>query len=280
MILLACALLASLQDPRPAGAMRVTVLELKVHGTAVVLETPSGAVYVIDAGLKKDGYDSGRDAVAPFLRAIGAEEIAGLVVTHPHRDHYEGAEHLLKHWRVKGFVDAGLDHASIDGNYKKLRKRAPDVRAVRAGDTLKWDDALEVTVLAPSRDGVRSTDKDFLNDNSIVLRVRHGKNVFLFPGDIEEAGAEALLKAESDLKATVLVVPHHGFFDSRRFAEAVRPQIAVASCLAEYQDRKPASPGDRARELFSGAKVYVTAQNGRVEIVSDGSAVTARPQRP
>jgi len=257
--------------------LRVTVLELKEHGTAVVVETPSGAVYVVDTGKKDDG----RDTVLPFFRARGVEEIAGLVVTHPHRDHYEGAEYLLKHLRVKSFIDAGLDHKSIDGDYRKLRKRAADVRTVRAGDTLAWDDALEVTVLAPPRDGVASNDKDFLNDNSIVLRVRHGKCAFLFPGDIEEAGAEALLATKEDLKSTVLVVPHHGFFTSRRFAEAVKPEIAVASCLAEYKDRKPASPGELAKELFGavGAKVYVTARHGNVRLVSDGSTVKATSER-
>jgi competence protein ComEC len=273
--------------PLPPGSLRMTVFELKLHGLAIALETPSGSVYLVDTGKKEGDDDSGKDTIAPFLKARGVKEIAGILISHPHHDHFEGAAYLLKHFKVKSFIDAGVEGPLVDENYSKLKahakERGADYRVVRAGDSLKWDDALEVTVLAPPKSGVRAPDRDFLNNNSIVLRIRHGKNVFLLPGDIEAEGRDSLLESvpRETLKSTLLVAPHHGFFSGKRFAEAVKPETVVVSCLAEYSDKKPRVPGQIATDLFGavGARVYVTAWHGTVEAVSDGSTCTVKPSR-
>lgn len=261
----------------------MTVFELRLHGLAVALETPSGAVYFVDTGKENDEFDSGKQVLAPFLRARNHKEIAAILVSHPHRDHFEGAAYLLKHFPVKSFVDGGIE----DNDYTKLKTLAKDRGAayqkVRAGDTLAWDDGIEVSVLAPPKDGVKSPDNDSHNDNSVVLRIRHGKNVFLLPGDIEKEGRDSLLAAvpAETLRADVLVAPHHGFFEGKKFAEAVKPRTVVVSCLSEYSDKKPASPGKLATAVFGavGAKVYVTAWNGTVEVLSDGSTVAVKSER-
>src|SRR6185503_5732550 len=127
---------------RPAGSLRMTVFELKLHGLAIALETPSGAVYFVDTGKENDDFDSGKQVLAPFLRSRKVKEIAGILISHPHRDHFEGAAYLLKHFPVKSFVDAGLE----DNDYAKVTALAKDRKKVRAGDTLSWDADLEVSV--------------------------------------------------------------------------------------------------------------------------------------
>ncbi len=281
LIVIALASAPACQEPKtPApGKLRVTVFELEAHGLAIALETPSGAVYFVDAGGKDADHDAGKQTLAPFLRARGVNEVAGILVSHPHHDHFEGARYLLKHFSVKSFVDGGADGPLVDDEYvdlKKLaRKRGAECRVVHAGDTLAWDPDLEVTVLAPPNEGVQSKEKDFLNDNSVVLRIRHGRNVFLLPGDVEHGGSESLLASvpAETLKSTVLVAPHHGFFEERRFVEAVKPEIVVVSCQAAYADKEPRSPGELAKSLFgaAGAKVYVTSFDGTISIVSDGA---------
>jgi competence protein ComEC len=286
-LVLAAPLACQEQKPVPSNLFRMTVFELKLHGLAVALETPSGSLYLVDTGKKEGDYDSGRDTIAPFLKARGIKEIAGILVSHPHHDHFEGASYLIKHFKVRTFVDAGVEGPLVDDSYVKLkthaREKGVELKTVRAGDTLKWDDALEVTVLAPPKEGVKADDGNFLNNNSIVLRIRHGKNVFLLPGDIQHEGRTSLMAAvpAETLKANVLIAPHHGFLESKHFAEAVKPETVVVSCLAEYTDKKPVSPGKQATALFEavGAKVYVTAWHGTVEIVSDGAACTVKSQR-
>jgi hypothetical protein len=67
----------------------------------------------------------------------------------------------------------------------------------------------------------------------------------------------------------------------RWIAEAVKPEIVVISCLADYTDKKPKSPGELAGQVFGavGAKVFVTAWHGRIEVVSDGAACTVKTER-
>jgi competence protein ComEC len=280
--------LACRPDQRPAaGTFRMTVFELKLHGLAIALETPSGAVYFVDTGKKEGEVDSGKDTLAPFLQSRGVRDIAGILISHPHHDHFEGASSLIKNFSVKCLVDAGTEGPLVPGGYSKLKEHAKargvEVRSVHAGDTLSWDEALEVSVLAPPKAGVNSDEKDFLNNNSIVLRIRHGKNVFLLPGDLQHDGRNALMEAvdPEKLKATVLVAPHHGFFEGKKFAETVKPETVIVSCLADYTDKKLASPGDQATELFGavGAKVYVTGWQGTVEVVSDGTTVAVKTAR-
>ena len=179
---------------------------------------------------------------------------------------------------VQWFWDAGEQEDDLPKAYRKLRKIAEKkcvVDTVRAGDRLVWDDDLSVEVLAPPERGVESKKKDRDNDNSIVLRIQHGEVVILLPGDIERRGVESLLRSAPErLKSQVLIAPHHGFCDSRAFAEAVAAEHVIVSCDADYPDKKISDPGAHATELFGslGARVHVTSQHGRIEVFSNGTS--------
>ena len=285
------------------GRLTVTWLELPVHGLAVVLETPAGKTYLIDTGgfeLKADAdYTAGRDTIAPFLAARGCKKIAGISISHPHGDHYGGASWLLNNWKVGTFIDNGYEGRGQSPSYTQLRRLAAQrgaiYRVVHAGDTLDWDPALSVEVLSPPAEFLSVTDDPakisehgLLNSNSIVLRVQHGKNVFLFPGDSYGGVFERYLQAAvapEKLATTVLTAPHHGFNPGIQFPKMTHPQIVVTSCLADYPGNantpNPRSPGERATKVFGamGAKVYVTAWHGNVQAISDGEGVKMSSQR-
>jgi competence protein ComEC len=281
------------------GKLTVTWLNLPVHGLAMVMETPSGQVFVIDTGGTKfadnQDYNAGRDTIAPFLTARGHTAIAGISVSHPHGDHYGGASWLLNNWRVGQFIDNGYEGRGQTTTYTQLRpmsqQRGSVYRAVHAGDRLEWDPALSVEVLSPpaeflstTSDPAKISEHGLLNSNSIVLRVQHGKNVFIFPGDCYGGAFEEHLKATvppEKLRTTVLTAPHHGFNPGTNFPTMTKPEIVVASCLADYPGNantpNPRSPGERATKVFGalGARVFVTAWHGNVQVVSDGTTITA-----
>lgn len=285
------------------GKLTVTWLDLPVHGLAVVMETPSGETFVIDTGGTKfadhQDYNAGRDTIAPFLSKHGHTAIAGISVSHPHGDHYGGASWLLNNWKVGQFIDNGYEGRGQTTTYTQLRpmaqQRGSVYRAVHAGDRLEWDPALTVEVLSPPAEFISTTadpakvsEHGLLNSNSIVLRVQHGKNVFIFPGDSYGGAFEQHLKtsiAPERLKTTVLTAPHHGFNPGIEFPKLTQPEIVIASCLADYPGNagtpNPRSPGQRATDVFGalGAKVFVTAWHGNVRVVSDGEAVTTMAER-
>jgi competence protein ComEC len=156
---------------------------------------------------------------------------------------------------------------------------------VRSGDKLKWDEALEVEVLSPPKEFLKQPKgvEYEINDNSVVLRVRHDRNVFLFTGDIGELGQDYLLQTigAEKLKSTVLAAPHHGFDSYKRFAAVVKPEVVVASCLKDYPRDSIRSPGQQATDVYRtvGAQVYVTAWHGTVQITSDGESYRVKTDR-
>ena len=66
------------------GKLVVTFFEMPQHGIAIAVQTPTRHVYLVDTGIAGDGHDTGRDILAPFLRARKVAEIEGIVHTHPH----------------------------------------------------------------------------------------------------------------------------------------------------------------------------------------------------
>ena len=145
--------------------------------------------------------------------------------------------------------------------------------------------ALEVEVLSPPKDFLKQPKgvEYEINDNSVVLRVRHGRNVFLFTGDIGELAQDYLLETigAEKLKCTVLAVPHHGFDCYERFASLVKPAVVVASCLKDYPRDNIRSPGQKTTDVYGpvGAQVYVTAWHGSVQVTSDGEICTVKTDR-
>ncbi len=282
------------------GKLTVTWLHMPVHGLAVVMETPSGKAFLIDTGGVNDktDYNAGRDTIAPFLKAHGHSEIEGVSISHPHGDHYGGVEWLINNWKLKNYIDHGYEGRGQTLSYTRLRglavSRGGVHRAVHLGDKLELDAALSVEVLSPpagfldpNSDPTKVSDHGLLNSNSIVLRVQHGKNVFIFPGDSYGGTFEKAMKANvppEKLKATVLTANHHGFNPGFDFPKMVMPQYVVASCLPDYPANantpNTRSPGDKAIEVYGalGAQVFVTAFHGNITAVSDGETVTVTKQ--
>jgi competence protein ComEC len=76
----------------------------------------------------------------------------------------------------------------------------------------------------------RSSDPPENND-SLVLRIRHGRHAFLLTGDIERQVEYELAASGAPLRADVLKVAHHGSRSSTtpEMLDAVRPAIAMIS---------------------------------------------------
>lgn len=298
-LLLAFVLLPALLQSAD-GKLTVTWLEMPVHGLAAVMETPSGKVFLIDTGGVRSSpeYNAGRDTISPFLKARGYSEIDGVSISHPHGDHYGGVEWLINNWKLNQFIDHNYEGRGQSLSYTRLRglavQRGGEHRVVHCGDKLDWDPALTVEVLSPpagfldpNSDPAKVSDHGLLNSNSIVLRVQHGKSVFIFPGDSYGGTFEKHMKASvppEKLKATVLTANHHGFNPGYDFPKMVMPKYVIASCVADYPSNAntpyPRSPGDNAIKVYGalGAQVYVTAFHGNITAVSDGETVTVTKQ--
>lgn len=292
--------LAAQPSARSDGANNVLTVTWFETGAslAVALEMPAGKVFLIDTGGVRKAtaatpdYNAGRDTIAPFLKKRGYARIDGILISHVHGDHIGGAQWLMEHWKVGQFVDHGYP-AMANGmprTYPQLRETAAKnngtYRVVRAGDTLAWDPTLQVEVLAPAAgtfDKPNDGSHSFVNMSSIVLRVQHGKNVFLFPGDAYHPAKDI---APKKLKCLVLTSPHHGFHpDSSNFTKLNAPKYVVVTCAADYPGNAgtpyPRSPGKFSIEKYGalGIETFVTAFDGDITARSDGQTVKLARQR-
>ena len=268
---------ASYVTPRTPDAVVVTFLDVG-QGDAAVVETPSGEVWLIDAGglpFTLDGADAsspGEHSVARFLAHRRIRHIDVVVLSHPHPDHFAGLPAVLDAVSVgEVWVPRGIDYRdALDG----LRVVHPPlgVARTRGGATLD--------VLAPRYNAVVAEADPVLsaNDNSLVVRVSYAGRRVLFSGDLEEEGEEELISQARDLEVDVVKVPHHGSrtSSSPRFVAATRPGWVVISCGVANRFGFPA-PEVEARWRRAGARVIRTDQRGAVtvRIRPDGTLTVA-----
>ena len=111
------------------------------------------------------------------------------------------------------------------------------------------------------------------NNNSLVLRVKYGRNVFLLAADIEVPAEVDILDYGRDLRSTVVKVPHHGSLSSSSspFVEFVRPELAVFSC-GRYNDYGLPEFEVIRRYENAGARILRTGMDGSIEIIGDEKA--------
>ena len=114
-----CALWTFGRTPPPAGALRVTFLDVG-QGDAALIELPDGGVWLVDAG----GQASARDLAAASktgqtieraLAVYGHDAIDLAIVSHPHPDHYLGLAQLAVPVRELWFADATPSGTPLPG---------------------------------------------------------------------------------------------------------------------------------------------------------------------
>ncbi len=207
----------------PEGAFRMTVLDVG-QGLAAVIETRRYTL-VYDAGPRfTETADAGNRIVAPFLRTAGLPRIDGLMISHQDLDHSGGARSLVQGVPVGWFASSLFaEHDLITA----LDDRVPAIGCY-AGQHWTWD-AVRFTVLHPTA-AEYADAKAKTNDRSCVLRVDSAHGSALLTGDIEAITELRLVgRAAAELRAEVLLVPHHGSRTSSipAFVRAVAPAYAV-----------------------------------------------------
>ncbi len=245
----ACRLLGTLailplllfQPARPAhGELRLWVWDVG-QGQSVLVQTAEHDL-LYDAGPAWGGFNAAQRLVVPALRALGVRQLDGMMISHSDSDHAGGAQTI---------IDGFQPH--------ELWGVAPDV--CRAGHNWQWD-GVDFTVLSP----VDQAGSD--NNRSCVLLVRSGDGrQILLPGDIEAVAERDLLARYPDLRADVVLVPHHGSSSSSSasFVEQLRPQHALVSAGWHNRWGFPAQPVvERYRN--AAARVHVSGDAGALRI--------------
>lgn len=250
-----------------AGEFWVSVLDVG-QGLAVVVRT-ANHVLAYDVGpLYASGEDAGSRVVAPFLHAHGLRHLHGLIVTHDDNDHSGGALGLAASHSPAVVLTslAGVDAATLGPHGQAILAAIPAARACVAGERWEWD-GIEFRMLHPPAHQYGNPDyKD--NDRGCVLKVAGPGGSMLLTADIERLGELDLLeRLRDDLRADVLLVPHHGSKSSSmaEFIDAVGPRLAVIPVGHRNRYGHPA-PAVLARYRARGIEILRTDRDGAVEL--------------
>lgn len=204
----------------PHGQVKFTLLDVG-QGLSAVVQTRNH-VLVFDTGPRFNSqFNTGEAVVLPFLRDQVIESLDILLISHGDNDHIGGTQSLLQNFsvdRVITGVPEKIDHPVVEPCYSPM--------------TWEWD-GVTFTLLHPPHKRFPGDKKG--NNLSCVLRVVTDNGTLLLSADIEKLAEHYLVqnalagKVQKQIKADLLVVPHHGSktSSSAEFLDAVRPKIAL-----------------------------------------------------
>lgn len=250
------------RDLPPHGAFRVDVLDVG-QGLSVLVRTTSHAVLFDMGPASHDGYDAGERAVVPALRALGVHALDVAIVSHGDSDHA--------------------------GGWPSVRDAVP-VREIHAPDGSPTGSTSHcIAGREWTRDGVRfrylhpTPHFPYLgNDAGCVLRIEGAHGAALLTGDIGEVVKRTLVRmnAREDLRADVVLIPHHGSEGSSdpTFIAATGAHFALVATGAGNRFGHPREEVV-ARWCRFGARVLGTADGGALRIDAGPRGVNVASRR-
>jgi len=248
---------------RPAaGEVELVMIDVG-QGLSVLVRTAQHQL-LYDAGPAiKDGYDAGERAVVPTLHALGVGRLDRTVISHGDNDHAGGFE------AVRAALPVGLAEAPAGA---PVRVDRPCL----AGTFWEWD-GVRFRFLHPAP-GFPYLD----NESSCVLRVESAHGAMLLTGDIGDVIESRLLRqAPQDLRAEVVLAPHHGSAHSSQaaFVAATGARLVLISAGEGNRFGHPRA-AVVARWQASGAEVATTPQGGALRVWLGRAGLQLRERRP
>jgi len=264
------------------GGATLSMLDVR-HGNCVVLRTPSGATFLLDAG-SSSVPDVDARLLKPFFRHRRWPQPAAAFVSHPNIDHYNAlpallARHPLPQVFLHETFEAPRDDAEkVPALMAAFERAGTRLRRLHRGQQVRLDDRTTVTVLWPPPPGPAAAGLS-ANDSSLVLRVDCDGTRVLVPGDIEaQAQLRLLALPREPLRADVLILPHHGAHTPAlpEFIAAVDPRVIIRSSARRRRGAAESMP-----DLTLHRQFFTTDRDGCITIrfTPDGPEVEGFRQR-
>ena len=275
----------------PATAPLLTWTMIDVGwGDSHLLTMPTTRERVlIDAGERRDALN-----VERFLGDAGVARLDAVVATHIHEDHIGGmvGESYVPDDGVLAAVPVGeLVEASAVSAHRSaydelvalcVGRGIPRVAVLRGATDatspgLAWDPSVHVAILnaGGGRATGGDTESDWINNDSIVMRLTYGSVSLVLGGDAESPVEALLLQSGAALDASLLKVHHHGSANASDvgYLAAVRPRAALIP-IATYESTGGTLPStivlQRLRDL--GADLYASDRAEPLGIRYSGDA--------
>jgi len=253
-------------------ALTLTCLSVG-HGQAVHVGFPDGTDWLIDAGSISQKDPGGR-TVLPYLRYCGVAALDAILLTHGDMDHLNGLPEVVAGLPTGGvYANAGVFEkakTSSSASYLMQRLTEAEHRLTPIAEIPLPKNA-DVRMLWPDDQTAADTSIDD-NNKSQVVWIGFGGRSILLCGDVEQYAQNIIMQRFADVRADVVVLPHHGSTVNLNtaFVGHFKPRIVVASCAAGRQANAYAPPPD------SGIAAFYTPADGAVTVkIKADSALSA-----
>ncbi|MGB4610367.1 MAG: MBL fold metallo-hydrolase [Saccharofermentanales bacterium] len=256
--------IAATEETEPEHLEKMEVHFLDVGQGESILIKYGGYNMLIDGGTMDQSCHA-------YLQDQNIDYIDYVIATHPHEDHIGGLIDVVDKIEIDTIIMPNVTHTSVlfDNFITYAAFSEAEVLQPHAGDKYDFGDA-SFTIIAPNSDYYED-----LNNYSIVLKLEHGQNSFLFTGDIEALSESEIINSKQDITADVLKVAHHGSNTSTsdQFIKLVAPSSAMISCAKDnaygYPDLEVLQ-----RLIDNNVNIYRTDLQGTVILLSDGKNIT------
>lgn len=244
------------------------------HGQAIVLSGPGNEHILFDAG-SITVRDPGRKVVLPYLQQLGISCLDAVYISHGDLDHINGLPDIASFVKIKNLYANGeflksTEVPSVEQQvFRSLSDLAVEPQAVHE---ISVGAGLRIRSLWPTDASVIQPGLSE-NDKSEVFLIQYAGRNLLLCGDVELSAQQSIMLLYPELRADVLILPHHGSTVNldEQFIRHLDPQTVIASCAwGRVENAWHPRKGSRIQAFHTGSDGAVT-----VKIKADGTVSAA-----
>lgn len=232
------------------------------------LDTNRSDAFLIECGgevmLVDGGYHSYSGHILNVLKAQGITYLDGILNTHPHDDHSEGAIDI-----IRAGIGVGIFMSPFEATYvDKKDKIATAIQTQLKKSSIPYYQLRdwEVIELGGAKITIRTLNINDTNSRSAMAIIVYGNAKMIMMADLTRGPQQTFLKemGAEGLKCDIIKAPHHGLtpFDIP-FLDACAPQLCTIPDKASSDNQ--IAPQCRVRKidyLFSGSGDIIMETDG------------------
>ncbi|MDR2940465.1 MAG: DNA internalization-related competence protein ComEC/Rec2, partial [Clostridiales bacterium] len=196
------------------------------HTKVAILDVSQGDSFVINKGKKTFIIDCGNrpNNLLNYLDFNGINTIEAVFLSHTDSDHSGAIPQLAQNKKIKNIFmpkrgyEGDEVHAFLSENIGLYNYK---LNYLTSGNSVSFE-GLNFQCVSPKEENIQDA-----NEGSMAIKFTHGKNSFLFTGDMGFESEQLLL--HDNIESDVLKISHHGSAtsSSSEFLEKVNPKLCV-----------------------------------------------------
>ncbi len=213
------------------------------HGFCGAVIDSNGNILLVDCG-RKTYFSPIRYLAQYFNRTINNLEIGLFVLSHPHGDHIQDVDNLLRSTvrnklskPISTFTDQELRDANTPEGYDYLQKFSAGYKHFTPNgySPPAWVFNFDYYSI-PVAEARRINSANVINNSGIVLILKFANKKIVFCGDVQRDGWDYLLNdkyfIDAAMSPSVVIAPHHGHrtsYTSSLYEAIGKPYFNISS---------------------------------------------------